>query len=91
MSIVSLGDDFESDKALLQHLSDSPINHYVPDQDPGASAYTGSNRQYSSNLKLGYLGVVGPKRWIIADDALDVDWHFCVFSTTSGTGIDDAA
>ncbi|KAJ5760589.1 hypothetical protein N7520_007745 [Penicillium odoratum] len=169
VSIVS-EDDFESDKALLQHLSDSPINRYVPDQDSGASAYTGSNRKYRFDFRLGYLGIVGPKRWLVANgllfsdsdafivvadafnpyirhmlkdclelsakgtvnskpmdfypttkkgipwlilvnfrgepldkqkaqeqvellqlDALDVDWHFCPVSTTSGAGIDDAA
>lgn len=73
VSIVSEGDDFKSDKALLQHLSDSPINRYIPDQDSGASAYTGSNRQYRFDFKLGYLGIVGPKRWLVANGLLFSD------------------
>lgn len=55
---------------MPQHLIDSPINRYIPDQDSGASAHTGSNRRYRFNLKLVYLGIVGPKRWLVANGLL---------------------
>lgn len=33
VGIVVEGDDFTSDKILLQLLSDNPINHYVSEPD----------------------------------------------------------
>ncbi|KAL3459557.1 hypothetical protein BJX64DRAFT_200404 [Aspergillus heterothallicus] len=170
VGIVCEGDDFANDKALLQHLSDNPIENYTPDRNSGASAQIGRNRQHRFDFTLVFLGTNGPKCWLIANallysdsdalivivdalnpwsidslrcslemsvkgtvdwrprdfyptvrkgipwlvlvnfkvepvdqqkarelvdslslDALDVEWHVCAVSTTSGSGIYDAA
>ncbi|KAJ5523248.1 hypothetical protein N7513_012792 [Penicillium frequentans] len=73
IGIVTEGDDFTSDKVLLQLLSDNPINHYVSEPDPWASAEIGSNRQYGFDFTLVYLGFNGPKRWLVANGLLYSD------------------
>ncbi|KAJ5805580.1 uncharacterized protein N7503_003182 [Penicillium pulvis] len=73
IGIVTEGDDFTSDKILLQYLSDNPINRYVSEPDAWASAEIGSNQQYRFDFTLVYLGFNGPKRWLVANGLLYSD------------------